>query len=152
MLPTSQSKTLSILPSQDHTRRDDTDLLACPLTQVSSPLTCSSPAANRTTGAPAATVRSTQCAMDSANGSSLGAVQSHSMSVNRAITSFATVRCHRTLPSATVRISTSGSGVQRTIAASGQSLVSVPSGSHLATGCSPSTSEVNASSVLLFSI
>ena len=92
-------------------------------------------------GAPAATVRLTHYATVSANGSSPGAALSPSMFQNQVTISFATASCLLMLLSATVHISTSGSGVQRIIVVSGPSLVLAPSGLPSVTGCSLSISD-----------
>ena len=141
MWPTSPSRKSLTSLSLDPTKKVAIALPACQLMQVSSQLTCSWTAASRTTGAVAVTVRLTLCAMVSASGSWLVAVQLLSTSANQVTISCAIASFQRTLPSVTEHISTFGSGVPRTIAVSGLSLVSVLSGPPLATGCSLSTSD-----------
>ena len=92
-------------------------------------------------GVAAVTVRSTHCAMVSASGSSRGAALLLLMFLNQATTSFAIASCLLMHHSATVHISTFGSGAPRITVVSGPSLVLAPSGSLWVTGCSPSTSE-----------
>lgn len=117
------------------------DQQACPSMLVSSQPTCTYRKVNPTTGAHVELVKSTPCAMDSASGSSLDAVQFLSMSRSLDTSNSATVRCLRILHSAMELISISGSGEPRTIVDSGLSLEQVVSGLPLDTGGSPSTNE-----------
>ena len=125
----------------DHMKKESIDHPACQLMQVFSQRTCTLIEVRCTTGAHVVTVKSTLFVMDSASGWSPDFAPSLSMWVSQATINCATARCLPMLLSATVHISTSGSGVQRIIVVSGQSLVLAPSGLPSVTGCSLSISD-----------
>ena len=125
----------------DLTKKENTDHQACLPTQVFSQVTCTLPEEKLMTGAHAVILKFLHSVTVNANGYWLDVAQSHSTSLNPAITNFATASYLPMLPSAMELINISGNGETRIIADSGQFGVLLPSGDAGATGCSHSTDE-----------